>query len=227
MREVLKEYTLLYAEDDLALQKDTAEYLKRYFKEVYVVEDGKEALEKYAHLNPDVLLLDIDMPYKDGITLAREIRQTNKNIPILMLTAHTDVDKLLKAIELNLCKYLVKPVTAHAFKEALEIVATHLKENSDTFLTLSNEYTWDRQKEMLFCKNSSVDLTPREQSILKLLIKHHQHSVSFEEIMAVAWEYDFEKEVSIDAIKFHISKLRKKLPKKSIQSVYGIGFMFI
>jgi len=227
MREVLKEYTLLYAEDDLALQKDTAEYLKRYFKEVYVVDDGKEALEKYVHLNPDVLLLDIDMPYKDGITLARKIRQTNKNIPILMLTAHTDVDKLLKAIELNLCKYLVKPVTAHAFKEALGIVATHLKENSGTFLTLNDGYSWDRQKEMLFCRKSSVDLTAREQSILKLLIKHHQHSVSFEEIMAVAWEDNLDAEVSIDAIKFHIAQLRKKLPKGSIKSIYGKGFILI
>jgi DNA-binding response OmpR family regulator len=227
MKTALKPYTILYAEDDLAVQKSTTEYLQRFFKEVVVASDGREALQLYKKCQVDVVLLDIEMPHIDGISVATQIRQSNEMIPIIMLTAFTDVDLLLKATELNLCTYLVKPLKAKVFKEALQKVSVKLSKLYSNNIVLSEGYSWNAKEEVLYKDNTPIELSIKEKILLSLLIKNRQKSVSFEEIMAVVWEDEFEKEVSIDAVKFHISKLRKKLPKKSIESVYGRGFMFI
>ena len=120
MKTALKPYTILYAEDDMALQKSTAEYLRRYFKEVHLASDGTEALNLYDTCQADVVILDIDMPYLDGLSVANQIRKRDQNIPIVMMTAFTDTQMLLEATELNLTTYLVKPVKASQFQEALQ-----------------------------------------------------------------------------------------------------------
>jgi len=81
MREILQQHSILYAEDDHALQAITLEYLQRYFQEVHLASNGKEALAQYKTHHPDALLLDIDMPSIDGLTVAKQIRQENENIP--------------------------------------------------------------------------------------------------------------------------------------------------
>jgi len=225
MRDSLKQHTILYAEDDKALQESTSEYLRRYFREVYVASDGAEALEVYRREQPSAAILDIDMPKKDGLQVAKDIREVNSNIPILMLTAFTDVDKLLEATELNLCKYLVKPVEAQVFKEALHKLSEVLKEHMDAYINLSKEYKWDIQNEILFHKTKSIALSHKEKILLALLVKHHRRCVSFEEIMAIVWEDDFHEEISVQSVKLQVTLLRKKLPKGSIKNVYGKGYV--
>jgi len=192
-----------------------------------VASDGKEALALYAQYTPDVLLLDIDMPYVDGIQIAQQIREENTQVIIVMLTALTDTQRLLDATELNLCKYLVKPVSPKAFKEVLQKVSQRLSQMSSSFISLQENYKWERSKEILYHHQKKVILTQKEKLLLSLLLKHHQKSVSFEEIMAIVWENDFDTEISIDTVKFHVSQLRKKLPLHSIKSVYGKGYIFL
>jgi len=207
MKEILKNHSILYAEDDKALQLATVEYLQRYFKEVHVASDGKEALELYKKCQPHVLLLDIDMPYVDGLSVAGKVRQSDEGIPIVMMTAFTDTDMLLEATELNLCTYLVKPVKASQFKEALQKVSLKLKSST---------------KKVFDAQEKGVNLSLKEQTLLDLLAKHPKHCVSFEEIMAVVWEDTFDKEITIDSVKYHVSQLRKKLPNDTIENVYEI-----
>jgi len=85
---MMSNLTLLYAEDDLQSRKNYAFVLEEYFSEVYLAEDGREALDIYHEKKPDVLLLDISMPFIDGLDVAKAVRTTNKDIPIIMLTAH-------------------------------------------------------------------------------------------------------------------------------------------
>jgi len=225
MREILQHNTILYAEDDKAVQKPTVEYLRRYFKEVYVASDGREALTMYRQYSIDIVMLDIDMPYVDGLEVAKEIREENKEIPILIFTAFTEVDKLLKATELNLCKYLVKPVKPTEFKEVLFKISQTLKELSASCFVFSEGYMWDSSKNILSINHKVIELSHKEIILLDLLVKNYQTCVSFESIMAKVWEDDFDVEISIDAVKFHVSKLRKKLPLGSIKSVYGQGYI--
>ena len=222
---MLKNYSILYVEDELSIQKQMTEYLEGYFKDVHVSSDGKQGLEKYEEYHPDVLLLDIDLPHMDGLSLAKSIRKEDKFVSIIMLTAFTDQEKLLKATELKLLKYLVKPIDLLEFQETLDLLAVELTESTKEILVLGEGYTWNKSEGKLYHKGKSIVLTSKEQQLLVLLAKHQHKSISFEEIMAHVWADEFEREVSVNCVKNVVSDLRKKLPNDAIQSVYGKGYM--
>ena len=225
MRNLLKNYSILYVEDELNIQKQMTEYLEGYFRDVYVSSDGKQGLEKYEEYHPDVLLLDIDLPHMDGLSLAKSIRKKDKSVSIIMLTAFTDQEKLLKATELKLLKYLVKPIDLLEFQETLDLLAVELTESTKEILVLGEGYTWNKSEGKLCHKGKSIVLTSKEQQLLVLLAKHQHKSISFEDIMAHVWADEFEREVSVNCVKNVVSDLRKKLPNDAIQSVYGKGYM--
>jgi len=225
LRNLLKNYSILYVEDELNIQKQMTEYLEGYFRDVYVSSDGKQGLEKYEEYHPDVLLLDIDLPHMDGLSLAKSIRKKDKSVSIIMLTAFTDQEKLLKATELKLLKYLVKPIDLLEFQETLDLLAVELTESTKEILVLGEGYTWNKSEGKLCHKGKSIVLTSKEQQLLVLLAKHQHKSISFEDIMAHVWADEFEREVSVNCVKNVVSDLRKKLPNDAIQSVYGKGYM--
>jgi len=225
MKMVLASYSILYAEDDLAVQANIREYLESYFQDIYVASDGEEALVLYEKYKPDALLLDINLPHRDGLSVAKKIREKDKDISIMMLTAHTDEEKLLSAVELRLTKYLVKPVSPKAFKESLDVLAKELIARSDKFISLCENFIWKRDTKQLLRIEEEVSLTQKERKLLSLLIEHKGDCVTFEDIMAIVWEEDYEQEISIDSVKSQVSYLRKKLPKNMIESVYGRGYI--
>lgn len=201
------------------------EHLQEYFHEVYVASDGKEGLDVYHEHSPDVLLLDINLPRMDGLTLAKTIRQSDKKVSIIMLTAFTDQEKLLEATELKLLKYFVKPIDLLEFQETLDLLAVELIESTKDVLVLGEGYTWDKVEKKLCYQGKTLLLSSKEQKLFVLLVKHQHHSVSFEDIMAHVWEDEFDREVSVNCVKNIVSDLRKKLPSNAIKSVYGKGYM--
>ncbi len=226
-KQILAHYSILYAEDDLCVQKSVVEYLGRYFKDVYVSNDGKEALRLYHTMKPDALILDIDMPHIDGLSVAKSIRETNQHIPIVMLTAFTDTDKLLYATELNLCKYLVKPVPPDDFREAMKKIALSLYASSPLYLSLCATHSWDRQSKQLFRQDTLIELTQKEQSLLDLFISKRNQCITFVEIITIVWEDSIDRDVSIESVKLQVYYLRRKLPKECIQNIYGKGYVLI
>ena len=224
--ESLKQYSILYAEDESIIRLKLSKELKKYFVEVYVAKDGKEAIELYEKEKPNVLFLDVNMLFFSGLEVAKHVRQKDETLPIVMLTAYTQTDILLEAIELNLCKYLVKPISKRDLDEVFEKLSIKLKENNKDILHLEENYFWHTKSKKLFNNNTRVELTPREMILLELLINNRRQKVSHEEIMALVWEDKFTEEISIDSVKTLMNSLRKKIPKKSIKSVYGSGYIF-
>lgn len=225
VKKILKQYSLLYAEDDKALQKQTVEYLQKYFKTIHIANDGREALNLYKTAQPDILFLDIDMPFMDGLSVAQAVRNEDKDIPIVMLTAYVDTDKLLKAAELHLCKYLVKPFNYEEFKTTLHKLSDYFSSPSSQLIPLKENYFWDTTKKELLHKQENITLTQKEKSLLSLLISKQNNCVTFIDIQAHVWEDDFDVEVSIQSVKLQVTLLRKKLPKDSIKNVYGKGYI--
>ena len=176
--------------------------------------------------HPDVLLLDINLPFLDGLSLAKKIRESDKTVKIIMLTAHTEKEKLLKATELKLTKYLIKPIAPKLFKETLEVLSRDLMQNPSHFIHISNECIWDNKQETLSINDIHIPLNNKEHRLLKLLITSNKNStISYEDIMVAVWEDSFERDISIDSIKNLVSQLRKKLPEHCISSVYGKGYV--
>jgi len=225
MRNLLKNYTILYVEDEPSIQKNLLEYLDSYFKEVFVASDGEEGLKKYYEHTPDALLLDINLPNMDGLTLARTIRKADKTVSIIMLTAFTDKEKLLEATELKLLKYLIKPMDLILFQETLDMLAKELSETSHNFVSLGEGYTWESSKKVLLHNATPIYLSAKETELLMIFIKKRYKCVSFQDIMAHVWIDDFDKEISINSVKNIVSDLRKKLSKDIIQNIYGIGYI--
>jgi DNA-binding response OmpR family regulator len=222
---VLSNHSILYAEDNLEVQAEVVEYLKKYFRKVYIANDGREALNLYAKHNIDSLLLDIDIPFVDGLEVAKEVRVSNKTIPIVMLTAFVDTDKLLCATELHLCKYLVKPIELMEFRRMIKKLLLEIDEGKSNLLEFENGFIWNNDTKKLYSNNKQIFLTQKEQSLLDLLLKRKNQCLTFTDIMAKLWESDFEQEVSIESVKLQVCYLRKKLPKNSIKNVYGKGYL--
>ena len=224
MLNILKNHTILYVEDEPLIQANITEYLESYFAAVYVASDGKEGLALYEKYHPDILLLDINLPYLSGLEIAKKVRQGDQVVKIVMLTAHTEKEKLLAATELKLTKYLIKPIAPKLFKETMTLLAQELKLNPSAFVNLSSTCVWDKQEETLRIDGIRVILSEKKQRLLKLLIEHKGNTVSYEEIMVTVWEDAFEKEISHNSVKNQISHLRKKLPDVCIDAVYGEGY---
>lgn len=217
----LSNRTVLYAEDEKDIQKSVSEILELFFHEVICVDNGEDALAEYYDSNPDILLLDIYMPKMDGIDVVKKIREENKTIPVILLSAHTEQEYLWRAIEQNITRYLVKPFNKDSLLEALEaiIVDATSEKLSEDFEFGIYEYTSKIFKDS---EGKENQLSKSESALFELLIEKKDSVVSYDEIYEYFWKFD--KGETKDAIKGLVKEIRKKTHPDCIKNVYGIGY---
>ncbi len=211
--------TLLYAEDNDQSRKSYVLGLKQYFKQVIEAKNGEEALSLYHKYQPDILLTDISMPLLDGLELIRAIREKNKTIKIIVLSAHSDSEKLLKAIPMGLSAYLVKPVMRDALKKSLMDAVSDIKKSSH--VDFPNGDKFDVAGHTLISDGVEHVLTNKEYLMVRLLQENVPHPLSYEELAYKMWEDPVEN--SYGKIQNIIKRIRKKSPTL-ISSVYGFGY---
>ncbi len=217
---------LLYVEDDLEALEDTSFLLKDFFSDVLTAQDGQEALEMYTKLNPDILVLDINLPKIDGIELASIIRETNSDIPILFITAFSDKELLLKAIDISASGYLVKPYKIDELKESVEKIVTQNFQKE--FVTLEGGFIWNSADSVLSFQNQHINLTQNEISLLRLLVQNKtQFFKPSDIVLELAPSSETVKENNVVQL---VSRFRNKInhdfniEKFFIESVYGVGY---
>ncbi len=159
---------LLYAEDDIESRTNYAFVLEEYFFKVYIAKDGREALEIFHNKNPDVLLLDISMPYIDGLEVAKIVRKENKSIPIVMLTAHSDKEILLRAVGLKLDEYLLKPIDEASLKKVMLKLISEIGDRDSIYIR--ERLLWNKINSNLLYNKKSVKLSKKEYKLVKLLV---------------------------------------------------------
>ena len=211
--------TLLYVEDDEIIRQNAVEYLSDYFQEVYQAKDGLDALEVYRERKPDIIITDIRMPRLDGLAMAKKIRREDKATPIVITTAFTDTQYLIQAVELQLIKYIVKPVTSKKLNEALALLSEYL--HIDSILSIDKEKQYDNLNKCLMIDKAVVTLTHKELQLFDLLAKNYHRVVNYEEIEHTIWYDDY---MSKDALRSLIRTLRKKLQGDYIENVSGFGY---
>jgi len=223
----IEDISILIAEDETKLLNSMVEYLQLFFTDVYATHDGKEAYQVYREKHPDIIIADIHMPILDGLSLIKKIREKDKQTKIIITTAHSDKEKLLQAIELNLVKYLIKPVQSDTLKQLLFTLVDEVRQNS-SFIPLKEGYRWHKTEKKLYDeKNMEVALKPKEQKILSLLISKAGESVSSIDIYNYLYEDQPERDFSSNAVTSLIKRLRQKLPKETLKSIYGVGYIFL
>ena len=222
--EKLQNLTLLYAEDEEGIRKNIADSLSYYVKEVIEASNGAEAFELYSQKKPDIILSDIHMPILNGLEFVKKVRQEDKKIPIIMITAHTDKEYLLEAVELKMEKYIVKPIELEVLFEVFKKCLENIEFNKRIILEIDNNYTYDYDKKALKYKDEIVLLNKKEISFFELLIKNQNRIVSYDELQDKVWIDDI---MTDSALRSLVRNLRKKLPTDIIFNLSGIGYRFV
>jgi len=217
--------TLLYVEDDAALREQFIRVLKPRFKEVYAAEDGKQAFDLYAEYGPDMMIVDINLPYIDGLEVIEKIRKSNENMPIVIMSAYSDQAKLFKAVKLGLSDYLIKPVPLKKLFAVLDSMALKYKNKigSNNLIHLHNDYIWKKEEKELCYEDAPILLTKRERVLLDCMMQQLNRVVTFDTITDLIWE-DEEQSVIYSSLSHLLKRLRKKLPKELIENIYGEGY---
>ena len=222
--DALKHLSLLYVEDEALIRQNAVEYLARYCHTVYEAKDGLEGLEMYERHKPDIIISDINMPRLDGLEFASKVRELDKSTPIILATAHTKTEYLLKAVELQLIKYLVKPITSEKLEEALTIACHTLSDDHTHCMALDSITNYDTLNKTLIVNDKLVKLTYNELLFFDFLVKNRQRVITYEEIEALIWAYEG---MSMDALRSLVRGLRKKLNGECIENVSGVGYRLI
>lgn len=221
MIDILKNFTILYVEDDEMVRKNAVEYLSRISKKVLQAKNGKEAIKIYKEQKPDIIITDISMPKLNGLDMASYIRAEDKNVQIIIATAHSDTEYLMKAVELQLVKYIIKPITKEKLLEALENSMDLIEDKSKFNLPLGEDTFYNAYEKSLISGDKHTKLTKNETLFLNLLAHHHTRVVTYEEIENAIWPYEG---MSQDAIRSLVRAIRKKLPDDTIDNISGSGY---
>ena len=216
-----KNIKILYVEDDEIARENGIEYLENYFELIYDASDAIKALQLYEKYKPDIIITDIQMPKLNGLEFVKRIRQKDKKTQIIIITAFCDKDYLMKAIELQLVKYLVKPVREKEFEEALFLCVDSLENDESNIVKLDNHTYFDTFNKNLISNNEIIKLRAKELVFLELLIKNKNRYVSYEEIENYVWN---DNVMTKDAIKTLVKNIKTKIPKDLILNLTNSGY---
>lgn len=218
---ILKSLTILYAEDDLVIRETITRILKMFFKEVFIAKDGNETLKIYENKKPNVLMLDYVMPNLDGFQTAKIIRNVNKKIPIILVSAYTDKEKLLNAIEINLIKYLEKPILYDDLISAFNSVILFLENNNLLLTRLSDNLYYSFITKTILKDNQEISLSKNEILFIELLLEKSNQLVSKEIIENSV----FKENVDENTLRNMVYRLRKKLNTEIIITIKDLGYL--
>lgn len=221
LKNINKNIKILYVEDDEIARENGVEYLENFFETIYEASDAIIALQLYEKYKPDIIITDIQMPKLNGLEFVKRIRQKDKKTQIIVITAFCDREYLLKAIELQLVKYLVKPVREKEFEEALLLCIDSLKEDSSNIVKLDESTYFDLFNKNLVINDEVVKLRAKEILFLELLIKNKNRYVTYEEIENFVW---FDSVMSKDALKTLVKNIKTKIPKDKILNLTNSGY---
>jgi two-component system, OmpR family, phosphate regulon response regulator OmpR len=227
---------VLIVDDDRKLRELLTEYLTEFGFQVSSLPDGRRVLPAIKTGNPDIIILDIMLPHKDGFEILREIR-TAFIVPVIMLTARgEDADRIV-GLELGADDYLPKPFNPRELLARIRAVLRRSAapqgsepDRDKDYLIEAGGLILNKAKRIAKVGDEEVELSSTEYEILKVLMEHPNRTLSRDQLMSMAKGRDF---MAFDrSIDVHISKLRAKLeinPRapKRIKTVWGTGYIFV
>lgn len=219
---------ILVVDDEQAILDLLEMILKREQFQVARAPDGKSAMALFDTFNPDLVLLDLMLPDKNGHDLCREMTNKRK-VPIIMLTAKNDiVDKVL-GLELGADDYITKPFDTRELIARIKAVLRRIGKNEETNKNVLShlDLVVDLENRTVTKNGKPVELTPREYELLEVLVRNPRKVFSREELLLQAWGYDYMGDTR--AVDICVTRLRKKIEDDSsnprhILTVYGFGY---
>lgn len=199
---------VLLAEDEKALSKALVTILERNNYSVDAVYDGESALDYLENDNYDIAILDIMMPKIDGLTVLKNVRKRNNLIPILLLTAKSEVDDKVEGLDAGANDYLAKPFHSKELLARIRAIIRTQTGQSNSKLSMGN-IVLDQTSFELSSTAGNYRLSNKEFQILELLMSNPNQLISSDRFLEKIWGYDSEAEINV--VWVYISYLRKKL----------------
>ena len=220
MNKILKNLTVLLVEDDNDSKKIMHDMLSDNFEKVFTAQNGDEGLKKFKKYNPNMVITDVFMPISDGLDMTRYIKEISKDTPVIVLSAHSEKETLLKAIDVGVDKYLIKPIMADDILKTIENVAKSKIETAN-IIQVANGYSFNKIKRVLIRDGVEISLTKKELAFISLLIKRLGTLVLHDEIKSVVWVGE---SVTEAAIRTFVKRVRDKVGNNFIKNVPGLGY---
>ena len=221
MIERLKSKTILLVEDEKVIRDNIASMLKFFFKEVYIAVDGYDGLDKYENYLPDIIITDLKMPNMDGFELIQELQKRASIVYLIIVSAHTDTELLLEAINEGVNRYIIKPITENELFETFQAYFERIDKLLPQNIELEENMHFDLNKKQIILNNEKVHLTKKETLLMKLLCSDINKTFSYEEIECQVWGSD---SMSLSAIRSVVRDLRKKIGQEYVVNVSGTGY---
>ena len=217
---------LLIVEDEQALVKPVKKFLEKKGFAVDTADNGKDAIEYAQETEYDCILLDLNLPEIDGITVSNTLRENGIETPIIMVTARSQVYNKLEGFDNGADDYVTKPFDLNELTARINAVIKRSSKNSEEIRTFGEyEVHIESNKIIDTEKSKEIVLSNKETGILEYLLRNKGSIVSSEEILEHVW--DREVDMFTDTIKTHIKTLRQKIDphKKYIKTIRGKGYM--
>ena len=216
---------LLLAEDEKDLSDALVTVLKHNNYSVDAVYNGQDALDYLENGNYDGAILDIMMPKMDGITVLKRVRADGSRIPILLLTAKSEIDDRVEGLDSGADDYLTKPFSMKELLARIRAITRRQMDSPDNQLQFA-DIILDRSTYQLTVNDASIRLANKEYQMLEMLMANPGQFISVDQFMDKIWGYDSEAELNV--VWVYISYLRKKLSALDahvqIKAARGIGY---
>ncbi len=213
------EKKILIVEDEHKLRRIIKDFLEHENYKVIEASDGEEGVDLFFSEKPDLIILDLMLPKLNGFEVLKEVREFNKDLPVIMLTAQGSEADILKGYELRVDEYILKPVS---LKVLVAKVKAFLRSKNDTEEIIYKDIRINVEKMQVYIEDILVELSAREFELILYFIKNKGQVLSRDKIITTLWGYDYDGDLR--AVDSQIKRLRKKLNGRYISTIRGVGY---
>ncbi len=223
-------YKILAIDDDVNICDAIKLYLVNEGYDVICAHDGEEGIKSFKENSPDLILLDIMMPKKDGWQVCRQIRESS-NVPIIMLTAKGEVFDKVLGLNLGADDYMEKPFDMKELTARIMVVLrrsqNNIKQNDFEVIKFDNLEV-SLQKYELKVKGNVIEVPPKELELIYFLASNYNHVYTRDQLLNKVWGFDYLGDSR--TVDVHVKRIREKLDgvsdKWTLKTVWGVGYKF-
>lgn len=212
---------ILLIEDDQALAENLARALQGRGYVVNQVSRGQHGLNALKTDAPDIIILDLGLPDMDGLAVLKKVREQNREIPVLLLTARDSMDDKVAGLDTGADDYLAKPFDMPELLARLRVLERRLSTTKSSEIHLGS-VALDTAQVRVTCDDQPVELSRREYMLLKVLMENAGRVMTRASLESRL--YSWGEEVASNTVEVHVHHLRKKLGNSFIQTVRGVGY---
>lgn len=209
-------YRVMIVEDDEIIAKSVADYLEKWNYSTFVVENFQNVVADFVDYNPDLVLMDINLPYYDGYYFCEEIRKLSK-VPVVFLSSANDDMNIVMAMTIGADDFIEKPFKLVVLKAKIEALLRRVYNfNVGSQLINYKNIIFDANKDSVKHGENTVELTKNESKILTVLLENREKIVSREDLMNALWESD--SFVDENTLSVNVNRLRTKLKELGVEN---------